>query len=92
MRLLTIFWICKVEKNKKKNLVFLHTNLGDLDTPVEEELGADAVLVLPDVVEEAAVRHQLSDQLHCGRQADPQQATHIGAGHACHHVRLLWKT
>lgn len=39
--------------------------LGNLDTPVEEELGADAVLVLPDVVEEAAVRHQLSDQLHC---------------------------
>lgn len=71
---------------------FLFTNLGDLDTPVEEELGADAVLVLPDVVEEAAVRHQLSDQLHRGGQTDPQQTTHIGAGHTCHHICLLGKT
>lgn len=67
----------------------LRTNLGDLDTPVEEELGANAVLVLPNVVQQAAVGHQLGDQLHCGRQADPQQAAHVGAGHARHHVRFL---
>lgn len=67
----------------------LLANLGNLDTPVEEELGADAVLVLPDVVEEAAVRHQLGDQLHRGGQTDPQQTTHVGAGHSCHNIGLL---
>ena len=65
--------------------------LCNLDTPVEEELGADAVLVLPDIVEEAAVRHQLSNQLHCGGQTNPQQTTHIGAGHPRHHIGLLGK-
>lgn len=49
-----------------KSFLFLLTDLGDLDTPVEEQLGADAVLVFPDVVEEAAIRHQLSDELHRG--------------------------
>lgn len=76
-------------KGKTKRSRLLRTNLGDLDTPVEEELGADAVLVLPDVVQQAAVGHQLGDQLHGGGQADPQQATHVGAGHARHHVRFL---
>lgn len=67
----------------------LLTYLGDLDTPVEEELGADVVLVLPDVVEEAAVGHQLSDQLHRGGQTDSQKTTHVRAGDPCHHVSLL---
>lgn len=63
--------------------------LGDLDTPVEEELRTNAILVLADVVEEAAVRHQLSDQLHCWGETNPQETTHIRAGNPRHHIRLL---
>ena len=68
---------------------FLLTYLGDLHTPVEEKLGADVVLVLPDVVEKAAIWHQLSDQLHGGGQTDSQKTAHIRAGHPRHHISLL---
>lgn len=65
------------------------TDLGDLHTPVEEVLRSDVVLVLPDVIQQAAVRHELSDQLHRGGQADSQQAAHIWTDHTCHHIRFL---
>lgn len=64
--------------------------LGDLHTPVEQVLGADVVLVLPHVVQQAAVGHQLRHQLHRGGQADAQQSRHVGAAHPCHHIGLLW--
>ena len=65
------------------------SHLGDLDAPVKETLGADALLVLSDIVQQAAIGHQLGDQLHRGGQADPQETTHIRTGHARHHIRLL---
>lgn len=64
--------------------------LGDLHTPVEQVLGADVVLVLPHVVQQAPVGHQLCHQLHRGGQADAQQPGHVGAAHPCHHIGLLW--
>lgn len=64
--------------------------LGNLHTPVEQVLGADVVLVLPHVVQEAAIGHQLRHQLHRGGQADAQQPGHVGAAHPCHHIGLLW--
>lgn len=64
-------------------------HLSDLHAPVEEVLGPDAVLVLSDVIEQAAVRHELSDQLHRGGQTDSQQAAHVRTDHTRHHVRLL---
>lgn len=63
--------------------------LCDLHTPVEQVLGADVVLVLADVVEQAAEGHELCDELHCGGQADAQQAAHVGVVHAGHHIGLL---
>lgn len=70
----------------------LMTDLSNLDTPIKEQLGTDAILVLPDVFKQAAVRHQLGDQLHGGGQADPQQTAHVRAGHSCHNVGLLGTT
>lgn len=63
--------------------------LSDLNTPVEQGLRADVVLVRPDVVEQAAVGHELGHQLHVGGQADAQQAAYVGVFHAGHHVGLL---
>lgn len=45
------------------DLEFWSAYLCNLHTPVEEVLGADVVLVLSDVIQEAAVRHQLCDEL-----------------------------
>lgn len=70
-------------------VVLVNTYLGDLDTPIEEVLGADMILVLPDIFKEAAVWHQLSDQLYCGGQTNPQETTHIRASDSCHHIGLL---
>lgn len=63
--------------------------LCNLHTPVEQVLGADIVLVLFHIVQQAAVRHQLGDELHCGGQADAEQATHMGVLHTGHHISLL---
>lgn len=63
--------------------------LGNLDTPVEEDLRTNAVYVFPDIVQQAAVRHQLSDQLHGRGQTNPEETTHIRAGDRRHHIRLL---
>lgn len=65
------------------------TYLGDLDTPVEQQLRADVVLVLVHVVEEAAVGHELRDQLDGGAQADAQQTHQVGVLHAGHDQGLL---
>lgn len=45
------------------DLEFWSAYLCNLHTPVEEVLRADVVLVLSDVIQEAAIRHQLCDQL-----------------------------
>ena len=63
--------------------------LCDLHTPVEQVLGADVVLVLADVVQQAAEGHELCDELHGGGQADAQEAAHMGVVHTGHHVGLL---
>ena len=63
--------------------------LGDLDTPVEQQLRADVVLVFVDVVEEAAVGHELGDQLCGGAQAHPQETDQVGVLHAGHNQSLL---
>lgn len=63
--------------------------LRNLDTPVEQQLGPNVVLVLVDVVEQAPVRHQLRDQLDGGTQADTQQADQVGVLHASHDEGLL---
>lgn len=65
------------------------SHLGDLHTPVEQVLGADIVLVLFDIVQEAAVGHELGDELHGGSQADAEQTTHMRMVDACHHISLL---
>lgn len=65
------------------------TYLGDLDTPVEQQLRSDVVLVLVHVVEEAAVGHELGDQLDGGAQADAQQTHQVGVLHAGHDQGLL---
>lgn len=54
------------------------THFGHLDTPVEQELGADAVAVLTDVVEEGAQRQELGHQLQLGARADAQQPHDVG--------------
>lgn len=68
---------------------FARAHLGDLDAPVEQPLSPDAVAVVPHVVQQAAVGHQLSDQLDARGQADAQQTAHVRVIHARHHVRLL---
>lgn len=65
------------------------THLGDLDTPVEQQLRPDVVLVLVHVVEQAAVGHELGDQLDGGAQAHAQQTHQVGVLHAGHDQGLL---
>lgn len=65
------------------------TYLGDLDTPVEQQLRADVVFVLVHVVEEAAVWHELGDQLDGRAQAHAQQTNQVGVLHAGHDEGLL---
>lgn len=67
----------------------LSTYLCNLHTPVEQVLGADVVLVLADIVQEAAKGHELRDELHRGRQADAQEAAHVGIVHTGHHIGFL---
>lgn len=66
------------------------TYLCNLHTPVEQVLGADVVLVLADVVQEAAKGHELCDQLDCGGEADAQEAADMWIVHTGHHVGFLW--
>lgn len=68
------------------------TYLGDLHTPVEQQLRADVVLVLMHVVQKAAVGHQLGDQLDGGTQAHPQQPHQVRVLHAGHDQGLLGQT
>lgn len=65
------------------------TYLRNLHTPVEQVLGANVVLVLADIVQEAAEGHELCDELDRGRQADAQEAAHVGIVHTGHHVSFL---
>lgn len=69
--------------------LFVLAYLGDLDTPVEQQLRSDVVLVLVHVVEQAAVGHELGDQLDGGAQADAQQTHQVGVLHAGHDQSLL---
>lgn len=69
----------------------LVTYFCDLDTPIEQVLGTDIVLMLTDVVQEAAIGHELCDELNGGGQADAQQAAHMGVVHTGHDIGLLWE-
>lgn len=64
--------------------------LGNLHTPVEEVLGADVILVLFDVVEQAAVGHELGNQLHRGGQANSQKTANMGIVNTGHNIGLLY--
>lgn len=63
--------------------------LCNLHTPVEKILGPNVVLVLSDVIKEAAVRHQLCDELNCRSETDSQQAAHMRIVNTSHHVSFL---
>lgn len=65
------------------------TYLRNLDTPVEQQLRANVVLVLVHVVQEAAVGHELGDQLDGGAQADAEETHQVGVLHAGHDQGLL---
>lgn len=65
------------------------THLGDLDTPVEQQLRSDVVLVLVHVVKQAAMGHELGYQLDGGAQADSQETHQVGVFHAGHYQGLL---
>lgn len=79
-------------KKTKNNSSVFSPYLGNLDTPIEQQLGSDVVLVLVDIVEQAPMRHQLCDQLDGGTQADAQQASQVGVLHASHDQGLLNET
>lgn len=70
------------------NISYIFT-FGDLRAPVEQGLGADLVLVLPDVVEEAAERHQLRHEHHLRGHANAEQLEQVGVFHAGHDVGLV---
>lgn len=82
---------CAHTHGTSRCLPIVVTHLGDLDTPVEQQLWADVVLVLVHVVEQAAVGHELGDQLDGGTQADSQQTHQVGVFHAGHYQGLLGK-
>lgn len=63
--------------------------LCNLDTPVEQQLRSNVVLVLMHIVEEAAVGHELGDQLDGGAQADTEETHQVGVLHAGHDQGLL---
>lgn len=65
------------------------TYLGNLNTPVEQVLGAQATSMFSDMVQKAAIGHELCYQLHCGCQADAQEAGHIRRTHTSHHICFL---
>lgn len=45
--------------------------------------------MLSDVVKEAAIRHELGDELHSGSEADSQQAAHMRIVNTSHHIGFL---
>lgn len=67
------------------------TYLSDLDTPVEQQLRSNVVFVLVHIVEQAAMGHELGDQLDGGAQADTQKTHQVGVLHAGHDQGLLGK-
>lgn len=70
-------------------IILLLIYLCNLHTPVEKVLGANVVLVLSDVVKEAAIWHKLCDKLDGGSKADSQQAAYMRIVNASHYISFL---
>lgn len=86
----TLSWRLRQESfSLEEVLLTSFTHLSNLDTPVEQPLRPNAIPVVPDIVQQAAVRHQLSNQLDWWCQADSQQAAHMRVIHTRHHIRFL---
>lgn len=60
----TLSWRLRQESfSLEEVLLTSFTHLSNLDTSVEQPLRPNAIPVVPDIVQQAAVRHQLSNQL-----------------------------
>ena len=66
------------------------SHLGDLHTPVEQTLGLQVVLVLPEVLQQRAVCAQLGHQLKGGARADAQQPHDVGVVKTAYGQHVLW--
>lgn len=67
------------------------THFGDLHAPVEQPLGVQAALVVPDVLQQGAAGAELGHQLQTGARADAQQSDDIGMVQAAHGEHVLHK-
>lgn len=65
------------------------THFGDLHTPVEQPLGVQATLVVPDVFQQGAAGAELGHQLQTGARADAQQPDDVGMVQAAHGEHVL---
>lgn len=69
----------------------LITHFGDLHAPVEQPLGVQAALVVPDVFQQGATSAELGHQLQTGPWADAQQPDDIGMVQAAHGEHVLYR-
>ena len=74
--------ICK--KNKD-----YYTHLCDLNTPVEQPLWAELVLVVFDVLQQGALAAELGDKLEAGTGTDTQDPDNVNVVQASHHHHVL---
>lgn len=72
-------------KANKKNC----PHLCNLHTPVEQELGIQAVLLLPDVLQQRTLWTELGHQLQTGTWADAQQPNDVRVVQAAHGEHML---
>lgn len=62
--------------------------LCNLDTPIEQSLGAQLVLAVPDVLQQGALTAELADELQAVSRTDAQDPddVHVVQASQCHHV------
>ena len=94
----TIYEICRKIYISILYLIYLHLlrqkqrnflYLCDLDTPVEQPLWAQFVLVVPDVLQQGAVTVELGDQLQAVSRTDPQDPDNVHVVQASQRYHVL---
>lgn len=65
--------------------------LCNLDTPVEQPLGAELVPVAPHVLQQGAVSAELGDELQAVPGTNTQGLSNVNVVQASHRHHVLWK-
>lgn len=63
-----------------------------LDTPVEQPLWAQLVLVVPDMLQHGALTAEWGDELEAVTRTETQRPHNVDVVHASHRSHVLWKS